>query len=701
VPLREQGFIKGPTARLTVSLPGPPGGLWALGLLAWALAVAVLGDFVRQLAGRLIPSWRRLEPIERGLVDFYLGGGLLYLLAAVPLGLFVAPVVDAVPLVGGVGLVGWVLLRGRASARSGLQRTTASLLQPSSLLVLGSAVALYALELAAALPIGTGNTFDSGLLTTYTALLVHNHSIPLSFQPYASPSILYPQGTTVWLGWAQTVFALPPARTSLLVTPLFFALAPLGGFVFGRRLFGSDRAGVATALMLAWLAPATRGMVAGSNDFVFAFPLVLVLAGQAVAWLRSPPPRAADAVGFGLLVGYSAAMNPVGAEWLFLALLVAGGLSRPAWGGRLSAWFLRWVTALGATLLGIVPSLYVLVLGRSSPGFVPGAAPAPAGTPSGIVGSQFLGSIDPFLFRSEDVQLSPVPALRLELALLLVFGFALLLLAARSSALGRYFESFRLLVGGAVAATVALLAVVWGASTGFGPAVAFAQISSAAEISAWLFTMYAFVACVPLILAVERFHGSLTGTRGPPVEAPPTPHRAPGRRALGSGTSRTLIPLAVALLVVLPGVALTPAALSPVWTRLYHDFGNVTADDFALLEYAGSHLPAGARVLVAPGSAADFLPGYATDLVILYPLVPGWSWVNASYRILVEELSNGTLDSRGLGAMTALEVQYIVVTGNSTVLWAAFSPAPFTTDPAAFPELFHQGDAFLFARSGA
>jgi hypothetical protein len=683
-----------------VSLPGPSGGLWALGLLAWALAVVVLGDVVRQLAGRLIPSWRRLEPIERGLTDFYVGGGLLYLLAALPLGLFVAPLVDALPLAGAVGLVGWVLVRRRASGAEDLQKSVVALLRPSSLLVLGSALVLYSLELAAALPIGTGNTFDSGLLTTYTALLVQNHTIPLSFQPYATPSILYPQGTTVWLGWAQLVFVLPPARTSLLVTPLFFALAPLGGFVFGRRLFGSDRAGVATALMLAWLAPATRGMVAGSNDFVFAFPLVLVLSGQAVAWLRSPPPRAADAVGFGLLAGYSAAMNPVGAEWLFLALLIAGGLAHPAYGGRLGSWFARWATALVATLLGIVPSLYVLTLGRSSPGFVLGAAAAPAGSPVGISGAQFLGSIDPFLFRAEDVQLSPVPALRLELALLLVLGLVALLLVARSSLLGRYFESFRLLVGGAFGATVVLLAVVWWASTGFGPAVYLNRVTSAAELSAWLFTMYAFIASVPLILALERFHGALADTGRSTVAFGSLQGRPLGPGARRTGPSRALVPLAVALLVVLPGVALTPAALSPVWTRLYHDFGNVTSDDFALLDYAGSHLPAGARVLVAPGSAGDFLPGYAANLVILYPLVPGWSWVNASYRIIVDELSNATLDARGRAAMATLDVQYIVVTGNSTVLWAAFSPVPLTMDPGAFPELFHQGDAYLFARTG-
>lgn len=683
-----------------MSLPGPSGGLWALGLLAWALAVVVLGDFVRHLGGRLIPSWRRLEPIERGLTDFYLGGGLLYLLAALPVGLFVAPVVDALPLVGAVGTVGWIFLRRGTSTSEDLERWVVPLLRPSSLLVLGSAAALYALELAVALPIGTGNTFDSGLLTTYTALLLQHHTLPLSFQPYASTSILYPQGTTVWLGWAQLVFALPPARTSLLVTPLFFALAPLGGFVFGRKLFASDRAGVATALMLAWLAPASRGIVYGSNDFVFAFPLVLLLSGQAVAWLRSPPPRPSDAVGFGLLVGYSAAMNPVGAEWLFLALLVAGGLARPAYGGRVGPWFLRWGVALATTLLGIVPSLYILALGHSSPGFVPGAAAAPGGASVGFREAQFLGSIDPFLFRAQDVLLSPVPALRFELALLLLLGVAVLVLVGRSSALGRYLESFRLLIGGAVAATVGLLAVVWWASTGFGPAVSVAQITSTSELSTWLFTMYVFVASVPLILAVERLRGALAIPHGPASAYKPPRPAASGRGIARSGPSRTLIPLAVALLVVVPGVALTPTALPPVWTRLYQDLGNVTSGDFALLDYAGTHLPAGARVLVAPGSAGDFLPGYAANLVILYPLVPGWPWVNASYRVVVDELSNATLDARGVGAMAALDVQYIVVTGNSTVLWPAFSPVPLLEDPAAFSEIFHQGDAYLFGRVG-
>ena len=679
-------------------LPGPPGVVWAFALLLWAGTAAVLGEPLRATLSRWVGSWESPSLIERVLLDFYLGGAVVYLVAALPFGFFVAPVVLGLPVVAAGVLVGMVFVRRRRRLDAGaLVRSLTRLTHPTRLLVIASSLALYVLELAVALPVGTGNTFDSGLLTTYTALLLHNHTIPLSFHPYASPSILYPQGTTVWLGWAELTYGLPPARTSLLVTPLFFALAPLAAYVFGHRWFGSERAGAALALTIAWLAPWTRTLVGGSNDFVVAFPLVLVLAAEAVTWLRHPTPTVADAVGFGVLTGYSAAMNPVGAEWLLLALLVGVVVVRPSGTDRLLARFVRWTLATVTSLLAIVPSLYVLVLGRSSPGFVPGSAAAPAGSPTGISGAQFLGSIDPFLFRPQDVQLSPVPELRAELALLLVVGLALLVLLRRESALYRYVGEFRQFVVLAAIALVALLGVVFLASTGFGPAVDLSAITSAAEISAWLFTVYAFVAALPLVLAAEWFTGWLRHRPRRSTESSVARDRARPTRPAPFDPVRAIVPLGVALVIVVPGVVLTPTSLAPVLTKLYGDFGNVTSDDLALLEYAGVHLPAGARVLIAPGSAADFLPGYAPNVVLLYPLIPGFPWTNASYNLVVDELSNATLDARGRAAMAALEVGYIIVTGNSTILWPAFSPRPLLADPASFSLVREYGDAYLFA----
>jgi hypothetical protein len=679
-----------------VGIPGPSAAPWAIALLAWAVLAAILGELVRVVAARFVSLWRHPEPIERILLDFYLGGALLFVVATIPWSAFSGPVVFVLPIVAWVALgVLWT----RSSLRPGWSRHVRSylalLVRPVYLLVLVSAAGLFAVELATATPIGTGNTFDSSLLTLYTSSLLQHHSTPFSFAPYAPTGLLYPQGTTVWLGWAQLLLGSPPARTALLVTPLFFAMAPLAGFVFGRRVFGSDRAGLATALLLAWVGPGSRAIVVGSNDFVFAFPLVLLLAGEAVVWLRAPNPRFSDALGFGLLTGYSAALNPVGAEWLLLALPVAALLSQPRFGGTVRGWFARWAVAVTAAIVGVVPQLYVLALERSSPGFFAGAnAPAPGGS-GGISSAQFIGAIDPFLFGSSDTGLSPLAALRLELAILVVLGLALLLLVGRDSSLGRYFERFRPLIAGAVAATVGLLAVLWAASTGFAPAVAFARISSESELSWWLFALYGLIATGPLVLALERFVGWVRRTTPPsPVRRPPPATRRPTGRS--PSISRALLPLAVALVIVVPGVVLTPTELPTSLSGQYHDFGNVTAADFALLSFSGSYLPAGSRVLVAPGSAGQFLPGYCPNIVLLYPMIPGWRSVNASYELLVRDLPNGTLDVADTQAIATLAVEYIVVTGNSTTLWPAFSPRPFLADPGGYALIFVEGDAYLF-----
>jgi len=678
-----------------VGVPGPSGAEWAVVLLLWAALYAVVGEFLRALTARFVPLWRKPEPIERGLVDFYLGGAVLYLVAALPGGAFVALVVEGIPVAATVGLA--ILAVRSASRIGGAQEILASLrplARPAYVAVLVSSVVLFGVELATAVPVATGNTYDSSLLTTYASLLLNHHVLPQSFSPYASTGILYPQGSTAWFASGQALFGLPPARAPLLVTPLFLGLAPLAGFVFGRRMVGTDRAGLAVALVLAWIGTGTRGIVYGSNDFVLSFPLVLVLAGQSRIWFDPQLPGFADVTTFGLLCGYSAAINPVGAEWLFLALPIAALLVRPGLIGRALEWFGRWALSLVVALVPIVPTLYVLVVGRSSPGFVPGSTGVAAGTRTGITAAQFYGAIDPFLFGNQDTGLSTVSALRLELAVLIALGIALFLLVRRETAVGRYIEPLRPFVAAGVVALVVILGIVWAAGTGSGTVLAVSHLTSAAELSAWLFTLYGVLAAVPLALALERFAGWVRRTEQP-VTAPSAPGR-PRRSRLPRTAIRAVLPMLVALAIVAPGVVLTPTELPPTLANIYHDFGNVTEGDFDLLTSASSYLPSGSRVLVAPGSAGEFLPGYCPDIVLLYPMVPGWRTVNASYELLVKDLPNGTLDRADVQALDALNVSYIVVTGNNTILWWAFSPRPFLSNPDGFPVVFHEEDAYLF-----
>ncbi|MGP8078534.1 MAG: hypothetical protein ACLQD8_02710 [Thermoplasmata archaeon] len=679
-----------------MAVPGPPDALWATALIVWALSAAVLGEAVRFLTARWVPMWRTGEPVERFLLDFYLGGAALYLLAAVPVDAFGRPVVFALPIAAGAGLLAISVGRGRSGERPRIETISGRRFGWAPLVAVASALVLYGVELGAAMSVGTGNTFDSSLLTTYTALLLQHGHLPISFRPYATPMILYPQGTTVWLGAAQLVFGLPPARTSLLVTPLFLSLVPLSGFVLGRRLFGTDRAGAAVALSLAFLGPATRSLVGGSNDLALAFPLVLLLAARSTIWTGEGPPRWGDALGFGLLLGYSAALNPVGAEWLFPALILVGLVGGPRAIGRTRRWLGRWTAALAAGLLPVVPSLYVLFRGLGSPGFVPGAARPPSLSPTGISPSQLLGSVDPFLFRAKDLELSPLPLVRAELAILLVVGLSVLLLARRSSEPGTRLTAF---ARWAVASGVSIAGwflLLTAAGAGWPIAREVAQLSSGEELSIWLFTLYGLIAAVPLVLLFDRLERP---ARPAPSSGPSDAARFRRARTIArtGPMPEILLPLAASLAVLAPGLVLTPTELSPVLRTLYADFGTVSPEDFALLACAGANLPAGSRVLVAPGSAAEFLPGYAREITLLYPLMPEWQWANASYRLVVRELTNATLDAAGEAALASLHVDYIAVTLNNTVLWPAFSPEPLRADPSHFAAVFESGDAYLYA----
>ncbi len=660
-----------------------------MSLLLWAAEVAVVGEAVRGLGTRWLPVWRTSELAERVVLDVYLGGGVLYLLAAVELGGFIAPVVRAVPIAAAVVLLYRVArLRRTPGASAGAEPLRELTTNSWVLLAFASALALYVVEVVAALAAPTGNTYDSSLLTTYVTLLLQHGSVPLSFRPYGAAAILYPQGSTVLLGWAQQTFGLPPARTSVLVTPLFLALVPLSGYVAGRRLLGTAAAGGAFALALAFLGPATRAFVAGSNDFVMATPLVLLLVARLELWRGAAPPSFRDALGFGLLLGYAGALNVVGTQWILPALLVFGLVAAPRFGGRFLSWLLRWCTAAGAALVAGLPSLYVLIAARVSPASLAGALTVTPGTPSGFTSAPLIGQLDPFLFRATDVDLSPIPALRDELALLLVLGAVALLWVANDAEPDPRWRRFGWALLGAGATIAAWLVLLSVSHVAHSPVESLRFISNAGEMSTWLFLLYGLLAAVPLVLAVERFPRLGSGAGGAP------------RRGRPRGSLPAIAPVLFAALVVLPAIVLTPVGLGPVLSETYQDFGNVTAADFALFDYAASHFVAGERVVVAPGSAAEFLPGYARGIVMLYPMAPGLPTVNASYTLVVRELTNGTLDATGRADLAALTPTVVVVTGNSTVLWRAFWASPLVGLLGSPSVAWHEGDAWVFNASG-
>jgi hypothetical protein len=668
-----------------VTLPGPGAAALFVDLLLLALLAIGIGEPIRSLLGRRSAWLAGVDPVERALVDLYLGGGLVYVVAAVPLGLFYPPVIAAVALLPwGVRLA--LGPSPMASARSSFESVVRTVQRVPYLVGLAAFLALLAVEVAAAAPVPTGNTYDSSLYGLYSALLRLHHTLPMTLAPIDPVGVAFPQGPTAWFTFGGGVLALPPVRSSLLVTPLFLALGVPAGFAVGRRWWGSAEAGAAVALVFALLASFPRGIVAGSNDLVISLPLVLLLAAFARVWAGRAPPTWPDALVFGGLAGYAAALNPVGPQWLFLTILVAGVLAAPRLGGTPLAWLARFVGAVAVALVFVAPTLDVLAIGHSSPGFIPGGATPPAGAPFGTSVAQFFGGIDPFLFRPADTWLSPFPVLRAELAILIGLGAGLLLAGAYgrlpvSRAFGRFALSgglVAILVIGAYVPAQEHLA-------GFSQLV---YLSSATEMSIVLFLVYTLVAAVPLIVVFERLARRPATTPAPAVSG--------RRRFLALQVDRPeALAIVLALAILLPGAGVTAFSLPGQLQSSYENFSNVTTADLAMLEYGAGILPAGSRVLVAPGSAAEFLPSYDPNIVLLYPMVPNYGNVNASYTLLVRELTNNTLDLAGQAALADLNVGFVAVTERNSVLFAPFAAPPLVGDPG-FHVVFQQGDAWLF-----
>jgi hypothetical protein len=676
-----------------VSLPGPSGLTWALELLLLAGAFLPAGELLRRVAAPWVSLFRNLGWIERVLLDLYLGGGGLYLIAVVPLGLFYLPVVIAYLAGAAAILFFMVARRGRTLVASHAPRLffAGRRLWPG-LMVTAATVAVFAIEVIVAEGVPTGNSFDTSILSDYVALLLLHHQVPVSFAPIAPQFTSYPQGATVWLAAAQTIFSLPPARTPLLVTPLFLSLSPVAGYVLGRRQLDSSWAGAAIGLTFALVASWTRVMVAASNDFVFSFPLVLWLLARLDLWRGPGVPSWPDTAAFGALLGYSAALNPVGAEWLAPTIVAIGLVSGGARWKYLRTAVPRWVGALAVGLLFVIPAFWAILRGggdlfASSAGV---KLPAPTGLP-GISPAQLVGSVDPFLFRPGDLWLSPFPALRFELAILLVAGAAVLVIPSLFRRLGPSGPAFRQLVAAGMGIAILILLADVGAALGVSALDALALVSSAAEVSIYLFAIYAVLAAIPIYVlagfALENF---------PEPTAPP---EAPAARASGtlrfrwrSTNGPPVVGVALVVVLLVPGVVVTGTDFPPYLQTLYGHFGRVTSADFSLLAWAAHGLPTGARVLVAPGSAAQFLPGYA-NVQLVYPVQRIAQ--NASYVDLDRQLVLGHLNATAYQELGWLGIQYIVVTGNTTNLWAPFSPAALSGP--RFSLVFQQEDAYVFA----
>lgn len=675
-----------------------------LGLLFVFAATTPLGLLLLQIFEKFRGSRFGLSSLERVLLAPYVAVALLFVVAMIP-----APVYG-LPLVAGLlalGVAGQSVLWVRQRA-AGLRAAIRWLTSVPGLAILLGTIGLVILEVYATGSNAFPNAYDGSFQSTYVWLLVRNHTAPWTLDPIAAFGVAYPLGAAVWMSLPVLLLGWPVLAAPVALPPFFLGLSGAGAFCWGNRLggLGTERGtvwGLVFAGFYGLIASWPRLFIGGSYDFAFALPLLLLTLGWVQPFVESGAKGWKNVLAFGALLGVGTSLSLAIGEAIVLLLIASivvyhgGGqrLTVGQWGARVAA-----ILGLGAAFVS--RSILALVEWYRYPEHVLGAVGNPPyatvpGLPAPTPGT-FFGNLNPLVpFKWK---LSPIPLLSVELTVLLVVGLVLLVAWRALPHLGLREVLPQPLVIPVVMGTVVMF--LWtlfliAASGSAFLAPVFDSLASLYESSFLLFVFYQTIALVPLIALVEVMRQGYWNRSRPRADPPSESRIQPAFRLPDGPRSVVSRPVMVeaGVLLVLPfviGAIATPTLVPSFLSTHLDEYSNVTSSDVDALQWAAGHLPSCSTVLVAPGSAALFLPLYVT-VHVDFPMMP--LSANLSYSFIVANLTTGIYTPQNRLGLLELGITEVFVTGQTSVSYAPFQAAPLANS-SDFSTFYHQGDAYVF-----
>lgn len=657
-----------------------------LELVALAGLMLPLGAVVLRFGERLLGRRVSLTPPERVLLALYASGGVLFVLASLPVAIYGEPLLAGLFVGGGV-VYAAICYRERGS---GLRSTLAFGGTAPVLLLAVLTAGVLAVEVVGVAPLTLPNMLDGSLHALFVNLLVTNHTLPWTLSPYAGMGVTYPQGAPVWMSIPVLLFGWPIVLAPLRLPPLFLALSIPAAYCVGDRfcrgLTGTSESWAALlfAAFFGLVASWPRLAIGGSFDFAFGFPLFLLLLGWTVTLVRVPRGGWGEWVAFGTVAGIEFSLSlvlGVTSMILFAGYIIA---FRARSGPTLVRWAARWLTVTGIAVAFLARSLVGFVVWFPYPGHVLVPTGNPPLPPSQIAQSlsyaYVSGEVNPFVFLKP--KLSPIPVLSVEVMVLLAAGLVLMVwsLVRPTARLRAYLP--RTLVAPIAVGTVVLfteVAAILLADAANLSAGGVSSVTDVEEVSVVLFVFYEFIAVLPLLGAVAF----LWPTRAPPAgvhrSLPPPPSRSLGRAtARGFPHLKATLVAAVLLVPLASGLGATAIVVPGYISGHIHQLANVSSDDLAALTWAGEHLPPCSRVLVAPGSVGQYLPEFVAVSVV-YPVFPAPE--NLSYALVVQDLDSGTYTEETHEELLQLGITEVFVSGQNSVTYLPFQLAPLLSSP--------------------
>ncbi len=645
-----------------------------LQLLVVLALLVFIGEPLRAAISKRLPMLSDLDLVQICILDVFIGGFILFILALLPFGLFSLPVTVGLTIF--CFTVSLILHRkalvnyAKASTKLDFYiRNRNSML--CYLLVFLMVIVFMSINLSALSNTVFGSVRDESIHSLYVQVISENHNIPFTLEPYLPEAIVYPQASHVIFTFAHYITNLEVPQTILYVSVLFKGLSIMGAYFLGKKLGKSKLYSLGLGFVIAFISSWPLNVTWGANPFIIGFPLFLICLGLLYSLYRRF--SYTELAVLGLLVGFNGALILSYFETFTLVSLMffAYFLIKKPIGGVISV-LGRFGTVFVSSLIPLAPFMYRYVFTYSYPNHN-------IGLPSDLA----LASENKIFF-SQSLQwaldnLSPYLLLKI-LFMVIIAGFAILLLVTDEYKK----DNERIILVNRFAIAI------------FSSALALSLVSffltPDMDVISW--GHQGILLSIPISILVlnffVKFYEAIRyGKFDNIAQKLSIPHLPKGSKAA------LLVALALLSLLIAPFVYYRFAVDSERLTDNYNVYAVTTQGDYDLMLWMRQNLSNSAVILVHPYEAGLFIPSVSHHKVI-FPYTA--SCLSVSYQRIVHMIANYTLNATTYQLMNDWNITHIYVGANvaySNNMYPWWDPQLFIGNPN-FKLVQNFSDSYLF-----
>lgn len=626
------------------------------------VCLMLIGEALRVIISRYSGLFRRLDILQVLVIDVYLGGLILYILAIIPLGLFSTTTAWALTITFSMFSllfhrkkfegVKRLVQPGRKHARMKAVRDYL-LARRGALLENIAVLTMFLVALwIQIIPIANfvfGSIHDTSIHALYVELILENGQIPATHQPYLPAAIIYPQGAHVVFAYSCYILGLIPPKAVFYASPLFNAMTVLAAYYLGKKIHPTRNLGLIFAFVMAFVSMWPKFVTWGSNPFIMGFPLFLVC----LSFLPSLPVlldenKLREIFVIGILLGYLASIHLAFYEVIIASAmlwLLIEASRKPKKIYKIGNFLIMCIFSI----LLMAPFLYRFVKYYPYPGHNIGlpsdivvdvkSPPDPRGTPSHPPLISILMNFPMWLFSCYNIH--PYPDLRV------------LWIGLVSASVLTLFFSLRKKRALYVAERIALIAFGAGllldVCAYIFPLIPWGRISLVIYVSACLLIA---VFTVRLYFTLRIFF--------------PRIFCIIKRNKKKVFVTRFMASLLVVSALFVPFVYYTISYDPQELQTVYNIFAVTTESDYEIMMWMKHNLYDNAIILISPYESGGFIPSVSQKKAI-FPLSA--YWFSHSYRRIIDLIHQRVINETTYELMNNFEITHIFVGSRAIQQW--------------------------------